>query len=100
MRGMFQQAAPPSNSGPAITVPAMVPVLSRTPGQNPACTNVHALQQILAPSQQHVSCSLSKKVELRMHGAVASVAVKCHASIPVLHTPFTPIRINNLPGGC
>lgn len=32
-RGMFEQAAPPSKAGPTITVPAMVPVLSRTPGE-------------------------------------------------------------------
>ena len=29
---MFEQTAPPSSAGPTITVPAMVPVLSRTPG--------------------------------------------------------------------
>ena len=32
MRGMFEQTAPPAKAGPTITVPAMVPVLSRTPG--------------------------------------------------------------------
>ena len=32
VRGMFEQTAPPSSAGPTITVPAMVPVLSRTPG--------------------------------------------------------------------
>ena len=35
VRRMFEQAAPPSGTGPAITVPAMVPVLSRTPGESP-----------------------------------------------------------------
>ena len=35
VRRMFEQAAPPSSTGPAITVPAMVPVLSRTPGEPP-----------------------------------------------------------------
>ena len=34
VRHMFEQAAPPSSAGPAITVPAMVPVLSRTPGES------------------------------------------------------------------
>ena len=35
VRGMFEQTAPPSSAGPTITVPAMVPVLSRTPGSTP-----------------------------------------------------------------
>lgn len=30
-RGMFQEATPPSG-GPSLTLPAMVPVMSRTPG--------------------------------------------------------------------
>lgn len=32
MRGMFEQTMPPSKAGPTITVPAMLPILSRTPG--------------------------------------------------------------------
>ncbi len=32
MRGMFEQTAPPAKAGPTITVPAMLPILSRTPG--------------------------------------------------------------------
>ena len=43
MRRMFEQAAPPSSAGPAITVPAMVPVLSRTPGEPPRLASLCAL---------------------------------------------------------
>ncbi|CAL5228657.1 g11827 [Coccomyxa viridis] len=32
VRGMFEQTAPPAKAGPTITVPAMLPLLSRTPG--------------------------------------------------------------------
>lgn len=31
-RGMFQKARPPSGGGPEVTLPAMLPLLSRTPG--------------------------------------------------------------------
>lgn len=31
VRGMFQKASPPSG-GPSLTLPAMLPVMSRTPG--------------------------------------------------------------------
>lgn len=31
VRGMFQEASPPSG-GPSLTLPAMLPVMSRTPG--------------------------------------------------------------------
>ena len=33
VRGMFEQTAPPAKAGPTITVPAMLPLLSRTPGE-------------------------------------------------------------------
>ena len=42
-RRMFEQAAPPSSAGPAITVPAMVPVLSRTPGEPPRLASLCGL---------------------------------------------------------
>lgn len=31
-RGMFQEAKPPSGEGPSLSLPAMVPILSGTPG--------------------------------------------------------------------
>ncbi len=31
-RGMFHEAKPPSGDGPSLTLPAMLPVLSGTPG--------------------------------------------------------------------
>ncbi len=44
VRGMFEQTAPPAKAGPTITVPAMLPLLSRTPGA------AHTSSQMLSPT--------------------------------------------------
>jgi crotonobetainyl-CoA:carnitine CoA-transferase CaiB-like acyl-CoA transferase len=67
-RGMFQEATPPSGA-PSVTLPAMVPVLSATPGRTTWAgpeLGEHT-EQVL---RSELGLSLAEITQLRLSGAI------------------------------